>query len=131
MNRIANLTYCQIVSDGWRVTVTFPDGRTCPAVPHMTPHYHVISHRCGYGDDVAAYCFEHEVAHAVVCEVLWDQPSPVLDAVASGRMLSGRDAVAEELLAQTLQRFARAGERPIIGGIDWDAMRARFLEAVA
>lgn len=130
MNRIARTAHCVITSDGWKTVVTFPDGRTCDAIPHMTPHYYVIAHRCGYGDDIASYCFEHEVAHAVVSEWLWDRPSPVLDTLASGAMLTGKEAVAEELLAQTLQRFVRAGERPIIGGVKWDKLRAAFLAAM-
>ena len=40
-------------------------------------------------------------------------------------MLSGKEAAGEELMAQTLQRFLRAGERPIIGGVKWDDLRDR------
>lgn len=126
-NRRLALKYCTVESDGWRTVVTFPDGSTCDAVPHDTHHYHIIAHRCGYGDDIAAYCFEHEVAHALIAEWFWDGPSPVLQGVASGRMLSGKEAASEELLAQTLQRFCRAGEQPIIGGVNWGGMKREAL----
>ena len=54
-------------------------------------------------------------------------PSPVLQSVASGRLLSGKEAASEELLAQTLQRFCRAGEQPIIGGVNWGGMKREAL----
>lgn len=129
--RIARLKYCNIsTDDGWRTRVYFPDGSFCDAVPHDTHHYHVISHRCGYADNIGQYCFEHEVAHELVAEFFWDIPSPVLMGVACGQMMTGLEAALEELMAQTLQRFARAGERPIIGGVDWDTLKARFLQLV-
>jgi hypothetical protein len=107
---------------------TFADGASFGAFPHgWEPHYHVISHRTGYADDVLTYCREHELAHHVVEECLFDRPSRILWALAHGEPLSGPESAYEELMAQSLQRFARAGERPIIGGVDWDAVRARFL----
>lgn len=129
--RVVDLAYCRIESDGWKVIVRFPDGEECHALPNMNAHYHVISHRCGYNDDVAAYCFEHEVAHAYVAQFLWGRKSDVLWALAQGRMLKGPEAAPEEILAQTLQRFARANEQPIVGGVNWFAMREGFLRAVS
>ncbi len=46
------------------------DGTSYGAVPHDTPHYHVVAHRCGYGDDLLAYCREHEVCHHLLSEWL-------------------------------------------------------------
>lgn len=122
------MKYHTVTTDGWTTTVTFNDGSTCPAVPSNSPHYHVIAHRCGYGDDLGRYCFEHELAHCVVSEFFWNMPSPVLSAVADGHPMTGKDSAFEELMAQTLQRFVRAGERPIIGGVRWDDLKAAFLE---
>ena len=130
MTTVAILKYCVVVSDGWTTTVTFDDGAVCTAVPHDTPNYHVIAHRCGYGSDIAAYCFEHEVAHALVAEWFWGTPSPVLRGVATKNLLSGKEAAFEELMAQTLQRYHRAHEWPIIGGVEWGDLRARFKEMV-
>lgn len=128
--RKAVTRFATVTSDGWAVTVTFHDGKTCPAVPSDDPHYYVIAHRCGYGDDRAAYCFEHEVAHLIVSEFFWGLPSVVLRGVAEGKPLSGASAATEELMAQTLQRYVRAKEEPIIGGVKWGELRAKFLAAL-
>lgn len=77
------LRHCTIETvDGWLTTVRFPDGTSCEAAPHETPHYHVIAARCGYGDDIRAYSREHEFAHAFVEERLHGRPSGVLWALA-------------------------------------------------
>lgn len=112
----------------WGCTVTFGDASFCQA-QHWpdNAHYRVIAHRCGYQDDTLAYCQEHEVAHLIFEEVLYGRPSRVLWGLAHGSPLCPADSAYEEIGAQALQRFARANERPIVGGIDWDAMRARFL----
>lgn len=106
----------------------FEDGSEIGACPHDTHHYHVIAHRLGYGDDILSYCREHELAHHMVEEAFYDRPSRVLWELAHGRVLSAREAVYEEGIAQMFQRWLRAGERPIIGGVPWDALKA---EAVA
>jgi hypothetical protein len=102
---------------------TFADGASWGALPHDTPHYHVIAHRCGYGDDLLSYCREHEICHLVVEECLHDRPSRILWGLAHGEPIGPAEAAYEEMAAQTLQRFIRAAERPIIGGIDWDGIR--------
>lgn len=103
----------------------FADGASWGAIPHDTPHYHVIAHRCGYGDDLLAYCREHEVCHHLVSEWLLRRPSPVLWGLAHGRELTAAEAVFEEMAAQGLQRWVRANERPIIGGVDWNALKTQ------
>jgi hypothetical protein len=117
------LRFCSIEFGTDVVWTHFPDGTSCPATPHLTPHYHVIAHRCGYGDDVMAYAREHEFAHAFCEERLHERPSRVLWALAHGSMLSGREAVYEEMIAQVFQRWLRANERPIVSGVDWDGMK--------
>lgn len=121
----------------------FPTLEPVAATPH--PHmrnYRRIAARCGYatewwvdhaapdtwGAPCLAYCVEHELAHLLVEEVLHDRPSRVLWALALGHPLTGHRAAYEEGMAQMLQRWVRAGEEPIIGGVDWVALRDRFLE---
>lgn len=112
-------------------TSFFVDDTRVEAVPHpWDHHYSVIAHRCGYGDDLHRYCVEHEVAHHVVCETLLGEASPVLWGIAHGEPLPPEKAAFEEMMAQGLQRYARAAEEPIIGGIDWQAMRNRFLQVL-
>lgn len=102
----------------------FLDGTSWGAQPHDTPHYHVIAHRCGYGADLLAYCREHEVCHHILAEWLHGRPSGVLWALAHGREVSPGEAAAEELGVHALQRWVRAAERPIVGGVDWDELKA-------
>lgn len=116
----------------WGCRTLFNDGTTAPAQHHPGDyHYRVIAHRCGYQDDTLDYCIEHEVAHLIVEEVLHNRPSRVLWGLAHGQPLEPHEAAYEEMMAQGLQRFARANERPIIGGVDWDALRDRFEQALS
>jgi hypothetical protein len=112
----------EIVATG--AVTHFEDGTSFGAWPHDTHHYAVIAHRCGYGDDLLRYCREHELCHLALEEWLHDRPSGILWGLAHGAPLPPHDAAYEELAAQSLQRFVRAAERPIVGGVDWDALRA-------
>jgi hypothetical protein len=126
---LIQLRYCTLEFTPDGAVTRFPDGTEIGAHPHPgNHHYHVISHRLGYGDDVLAYCREHELCHSLVEERLHDRPSRVLWALAHGSTLSGRDAAYEELTAQTLQRWLRANERPIISGVRWDEIKRDALE---
>ena len=129
--RTVHLEFCRVEQREGSVWTVFHDGAECPATAHQTPHYYVIAHRLGYGDDIWAYCFEHEVAHAFVEQELHRRPSRVLWALAHGGMLKGTEAAYEEIAAQTLQRWIRANERPILSGVDWDGLKARALELLA
>lgn len=122
------LKYCSVYFEPWGCRVQFPGGEEATAIPHNTPHYRVIAHRLGYGDDTLAYCHEHELCHELVAEFLHDRPSSVLWNVAIGRPLTGPESAYEEIAAQTFQRFLRANERPIVGGVRWDEMKARALD---
>jgi hypothetical protein len=104
----------------------FPDGSSYGALPHDKPHYHSVAHRLGYGGDILAYCREHELAHHLIAEEFGSY-SPVLWALAHGEQPPRMIAAAEEALAMTLQRYARANEVPMIEGIDWDALKCRLL----
>ncbi len=125
------LKFCTIERLPDEVLVTFSDGTSCPACPHPDmPHYREITARCGYGDDVWAYCLFHEFAHAWIEEHLHDRPSRVLWALAHGAMLSGKEAAYEEITAQVFQRWLHADERPIIGGVPWDRWKAEALAMI-
>lgn len=126
------LRHCSIVWTESGAQVAFPDGAHCEAWPHPDqPHYHVIAHRCGYGDDLLAYCREHELAHVLVAQELLRSPSVVLWAQAHGTQPGTGDALREEISAQVVQRWVRANERPIIGSCDWDGIKELFLQCVA
>lgn len=125
-----DMKYCSIEWTTHGTCVTFNDGAHVEAWPHPTDHhYNVIAHRCGYGDDVARYCREHELAHVIVGErfhhgtsnVLWHMAHPAFQ-LAVGCVLL------EEIAAQALQRWARANERPIVAGCDWDELKQYFLQ---
>jgi hypothetical protein len=109
------------------VRVVFEDGAEVYGTPHTTPHYHVISHRLGYGDDLLSYCFEHEFAHLFVEERLFDRPSGVLYHLAHGKTLSGPESAYEECFAQAFQGWLRANQRPILSGVRWDELKDEAL----
>ena len=123
--------FATVKPERWGCAVTFEDRLFCQA-QHFPddPHYRVIAHRCGYQDDTLRYAIEHEVAHLVVEEVLYSRPSRVLWGLAHLEPLHPLDAAYEEIAAQTLQRWARTNERPIVGGVDGDGLRARFEEVL-
>lgn len=102
----------------------FDDGSECASHDHPNdPHYRVISHRTGYGDDTARYALEHDVCHLLIEEALYGRPSRILHGLALGVPLHPKASVYEEMAAQSLQRWIRANERPIIGGVNWDALK--------
>ena len=125
------LRFCAVERTEWGCVTRFPDGAEVSAHPHPEmPHYHIIAHRCGYGDDLLSYCVEHEVAHAFVAERLRGGPSYVLLALAHGEPVEPGAALYEEMVAQQFQRWVRANERPILGGADWDGLKSDFLRLV-
>jgi hypothetical protein len=119
--RFASLEF---TGDGARSV--FPDGASWGALPHDEPHYHALAHRLGYEGDTLAYCREHELAHHIVAEGFGSH-SLVLWSLAHGEQPSAMIAAAEESLALNLQRYARTNEHPMVDGLDWAALKARFL----
>lgn len=97
------------------------------AQPHDTHHYHVIAHRCGYGDDIGRYCQEHEFFHSFCAEYFMDGLSDVLFCLSDGANIPPFTAGLEENFVMTCQRWVRANERPIIGGLNWDLFKAEAL----
>jgi hypothetical protein len=106
---------------------TFEDGAQTDSWPHDTAHYHVVAHRCGYGDDILAYCREHDACHVLLARRLMDMHSPVLWAQAHGEPVAPGLAAIEELTVQSFQAWLRASQRPIVGEIDWDGLRSEAL----
>lgn len=105
----------------------YDNGASYGAHPHDTHHYHVIAHRCGYGDDILTYAREHEVCHHIVAEWIGGYTSKVLWPLAHGGDPIAMDATLEEAATMTFQRWLRANERPIIGGVNWDGLKTRAL----
>lgn len=144
MKDVTRLDYAEVVLTPDGCYSRFADGSTWGSQPHDTPHYLEIATRCGYlgletvttwpldptDEQCAAarlaYCREHEVCHHVVGAVFYKGPSPVLYALAHGGDVTPEQAALEEAMVMTLQRWFRAGERPIIGGVDWDALKLRL-----
>jgi hypothetical protein len=122
------LAHCNIHYRPYGVRVVFPDGAFADGTPHDTVEYRLITMRCGYGDDIMAYCREHDACHAIWAEFVHHSPSKVLRGIATGKMLSGAESVEEEMGAQLLQRWVRTQERPIISGLDFYALRRFALE---
>lgn len=122
------LRYCSIGWTAFGATTIFHSGREVSAWPHWDDHhYHALSHRLGYGDDLLAYAREHELAHSVAAAEFSNAPSYVLHALAHGEPIDQGRALLEEMAALTIQRWVRANERPLLSGCDWDSLRAEFI----
>jgi hypothetical protein len=121
--KFIELRHATIQSMAWGCVTTFNDGAFANSVPHDSHHYHVIAHRCGYGDDISAYCFEHDFVHSLLCERIFSAPSPILWGVAHKQPLSAEASMFEEIAVQATQRWLRSNERPIIAGIEWDDLK--------
>jgi hypothetical protein len=122
------LRFCELDwIDGFGAKTRFPDGTSYGAHPHDQPHYWHLAYRCGYEGDVFAYCQEHELAHHLVAEA-FNSHSPILWALAHGETPPPLFVPAEEALALALQRYARTNENPFIDGVNWQQLRARFLD---
>lgn len=143
--RTITLTHATVTYTPEGCYSTFTDGSSYGAHPHDTSDYDEIAKRCGYwtwgayrghppADKRAGarldYCREHEVCHHLVGEAFYSGPSPVLWALAHGSEVTPQEAALEEAMVMTLQRWIRAGERPIIGGVDWTGLKQRALEVL-
>lgn len=123
------LKYCRIEWSEFGCVTYFPDGTYVNAIPHWEdPHYHVIAQRCGYANDLMAYCREHEFVHEFLAEQLLGQPSKVLTHLAHSNDISNGIATIEELATQTFQRWLRANEEPIVSGVDWVRLKNKALK---
>jgi hypothetical protein len=131
--RVIQLTHCNVAWTDTGCITRFDDGTETEACPHDTAHYRIVASRLGYGDDILAYCREHELAHSLVGAWIFGGPSQVLWGVAHDMMLTGRQSALEECFAQACQRFWRANERPILSGLpkldEWKAEALAMIEA--
>jgi hypothetical protein len=126
--RQIHLRFAKIEETDFGCVTTLNSGLIVPAWPHPElPHYHIVSHRCGYGDDLKRYCFEHDFAHLFLCEKLLERQCPVLWGMAINKEVPAQEAAFEEMAAQAFQVWLRANERPFVGGIDWDLLKAEAL----
>jgi hypothetical protein len=133
--KIIQLAFCRIEWRDWGCETIFNDGARIGAHPHPADHhYHVVSHRCGYSDDLMRYRVEHEVCHSFLAERILPfvgcdggQASHVLWNLAHGRKPWPGFAVSEEALVQTFQAWLRANQEPIIGDVDWRGLKAEAL----
>lgn len=119
------------------VATHFPDGTHYGSLPQGTEAYFDLADRCGYAsvklrelEIVWRYCLEHEIAHALIGEVVFNGPSRVIWGLAHGRHAPAVEILAEEELAISLQAFARADILPgsSAPGFNWFKVRDRFLE---
>src|ERR1041385_9361001 len=118
---IVLLKFCSIDWTPTGCLTKFKDGTEIASFPHDIPHYYVIAHRTGYGDDLLRYCREHDFFHSYCEQFFHDRPSPVLWSLAHGGEVENSDY--EEIAVQTCQRWVRTGERPIVGTVDWDRFK--------
>lgn len=104
-----------------------PIGILIEGHPHHTPHYFIVAHRCGYGDNIFQFAVEHDLFHAWVAEHFLGQPSNVLWKLAHGTHADPTEAAQEEIWVQTIQAWVQANVRPIVGGVDWDQLKTDAL----
>ncbi len=124
---ILHLKHCLVEITDYGCITKFFDGTETAAWPHDSDDYRTIADRLGYGSDTLAYCREHEILHSLTQEWLHDRPSPVLWGVAHNKMLTARQSIEEEVFTQTMQRFIRADERPIVSCSTLDRWKAEAL----
>lgn len=103
----------------------FGDGASWGALPHDSSHYHYLAWRYGHEGDGLAYCRAHELCHHLIAEGFGTH-SFVIWALAHGEQPTPMIAAAEESLAMNLHRFAMINENPLIEGVNWPALKARF-----
>lgn len=104
----------------------FGDGTSWGALPHDLPHYHALAYRFGHEGDTLSYCRLHELSHHVLSEGFGSH-SPVLWALAHGEKPAPMIAAAEESLSMALHRYVMTREAPCVDGVDWSALKTRFL----
>lgn len=107
---------------------SYEDGTSYASHTHGTHHYHVISHRLGYEDDILRYCREHELLHHVAGYWIKSRHSEVIWPLAHGEKPDLIVSMNEELLVQTLQRWIRCNERPFIADVDWGIIKRNYLD---
>ena len=117
-------------AEGWACT-TFPDGQSFGAHPHDTQDYRALSRECGYGDDIWAYCRDHELLHNLLPQEANGTPSHVLWHLAHGTKPDPWKVWQEEALVIGFQRFLTGRDQSMPAtapGIDRYALKAKALK---
>jgi hypothetical protein len=87
-----------------RLCVTrFADGTCAHAIPHDTPEYHQHAAEKST-DDIDLYCWQHDIAHAVVALMDGRKVSLVLWNLAHGQPVDTPECEREEQQAQAFQK---------------------------
>jgi hypothetical protein len=121
--------YCWIDRTDFGCITRFFDGATVKSLPHPEdPHYTVIAHRTGCGDDLHRYAREHDAMHHLLAEWLFDAPSPGLWGVAHGKEVTPSEAAIEECGVHVLQAWVRCSQEPIISGVDWHSLKHKAVK---
>ena len=123
---ILTLRFATLETTDTGAVTYFPDESSYGALPHDEPHYHYLAYRYGHEGDTLAYCQAHELCHHLIAEA-FNCHSPVLWALAHGEKTAPMIAAAEEALAMALHRYVMTAEVPLIEGVDWQGLKARFL----
>lgn len=132
MIRFGNGVTCQWVKNGSLTTFPGLERHSSNAYPHPEdPHYPVVAYECGYGDDLMAYCREHDFVHSFLADACGELAgSPVLWWEARCALHPyPLNAVREEALVIAFQRWLRANQAPIIAfpGYSWDELKRKAM----
>jgi hypothetical protein len=129
---VIRLKHCTIEREEWGCVTRFADGLFVNSVPQWDDHhYFVASHRAGCGDDLLLYAWQHDFCHAFLAQELFDAPSPSLYGVACGKEIRAEEAAIEELAVQGFHAWIGANQEPVVGGVDWRAMKTKALEMLS
>ena len=80
--RIFPMRHCTVTFHDTFAWTQFPSGQGYGAVPSDDLSYRTLAARLGYGDDILAYCLEHDFLHSFIEQEVFDRPSPILYALA-------------------------------------------------
>jgi hypothetical protein len=127
---IIRLTHCTVSRTDFGCVTRFDDGSFVNSAFHPNDHhYYALAHRLGYEDDIHAFCVEHDFAHSFLSEKFYGKPSPILWALAHGA--EPPHPAMEEMACQVFQRYLRANELPIVGSVDWGALKREAITLLA
>lgn len=131
--RSIQLTFARldIHDDIQEAETIFPDGASYGALPHHGFHYCALAKETGYGDDIWAYCRDHELLHNLLPEAVNGTPSHVLWHLAHGTKPDPWKVWQEEALVIGFQRFLTGRDETMPAtapGVDRYLIRAKALE---
>jgi hypothetical protein len=124
--RVFPLRHCTVSFYDHFAWTQFPSGQGWGAVPSDDPSYRALAARLGYGDDILAYCLEHDFLHSFLEQEVFQRPSPILYALAHD-VPPPPTTCYEEALVQLFQGFLRnnwdmTATHP---DIDWCVIRTK------